>query len=150
MRLRLLHAESVEGASEFPPLSLDPPSLTLVAPAPVPEAPPEVEHHEPDWRGRTARSQYRDSEIYQPLSSMLLGRDARPFVLVAVLVLYNGVLGWIVWGASHTSREVVSVLLVVGLGALAGGGAAIAERAYREHRSQPYAETDRTSRQVPV
>lgn len=130
MRLRLLGIES-EQVDEFPPLSLDPPSLALVAPAAVPGEPRAVEHREPDWRGRTARSQYRDSELYQPLSSMLLGCDARRVLLVAVLALYNGAIGWVAWDAGRASGEAMPILAALGLGAVAGWATARLLRAYR-------------------
>jgi hypothetical protein len=130
MKLRLLHSDSAEQA-DFPPLSLDPPSLTLVAPAPVPEAPPELDHREPDWRGRTARSQYLDSEIYQPLSSMLLGFDARRAFLISVLALYNGVIGWVAWDAARASGDVMPIVIVLAAGAVVGWAAARLLRAYR-------------------
>jgi hypothetical protein len=130
MKLRLLGAES-EQLDEFPPLSLDPPSLSLVTPAPVPGAPREVEHREPDWHGRTARSQYRDSEIYQPLSSMLLGCDARKVLLIAVLALYNGAIGWVAWDAGRASGEAMPIVAALGLGAVAGWAAARLLRTYR-------------------
>jgi hypothetical protein len=130
MKFRLLHGDSAEQA-EFPPLSLDPPSLTIRAPAPVPEVPPQLDHHEPDWRGRTARTQYLDSEIYQPLSSMLLGFDARRASLIAVLALYNGVIGWLAWDAASASGEVMPILIVLATGAVVGWAAERLLRAYR-------------------
>ena len=147
MKLRLLQARTLESEVEddFPPLSLDPPSLSVTEPAPVPEPPPPApEYREPDWHGRTARSQYRESDLYQPLGSILFGSlsgfRARVVLIVAVIVVYNATLGWLAWDAwtnGHTTSDRVLLAATIAIGAAAGWIVADVERAYRR-RSRMY------------
>ena len=146
MKLRLLQAHEAETDTDvdFPPLSLEPPSLAIGEPAPVPQAPPPLEHREPDWHGRTARTQYRESEIYQPLGSILFGKlggfGGRVALIVAIVVVYNAVLGWLTWDtwtSGLTTGDRVLVAATIAIGAAAGWIIADVERAYRT-RSRMY------------
>jgi uncharacterized membrane protein YeaQ/YmgE (transglycosylase-associated protein family) len=99
---------------------------------------PETIHREPDWRGRTARTQYRDSEIYQPLWSVLIGgRVVRAALLIAFLVACNAVIGWLAWNAwdaaQSTGDQALIVALVAG-GLVAGWLLTSFERWYRLRR----------------
>ena len=102
------------------------------------------EYREPDWHGRTARSQYRESDLYQPLGSILFGRlggfRARAALIVAIIVVYNATLGWLAWDAwtnGPTTSDRVLVAATVAIGAAAGWIVADVERAYRR-RSRMY------------
>ena len=136
MGLHKLHPRIDEPAPGFPPL--DPPSLSLPRPSPLRDEPPEPLHEEPPWRGRTARAQYRDSEIYEPLSSVLLGpRGLRMALLVAFLVLYNAVIGWFawdIWDAASTTDDQALIVGAVVIGVVAGWAATGVERSYRLRR----------------
>ena len=138
MSLYRLRPRTHEPAPEFPPLSLDPPSLAAVRPSPLRVVAPETVHVEPEWRGRTARTQYRDSEIYQPLSAMLLGgRALRIALLVCVLAPYNAALGWFAWGAwgsAHTTADQARVIAALAIGVVLGCLFTWFERSYRLRR----------------
>jgi hypothetical protein len=138
VKVHRLQPRTHEPVLDLPPLSLEPPSLTLVRPAPLLEPAPETAHVEPDWRGRTARTQYRDSEIYQPLSSMLLGgRVMRATLLVAFLLACNAAIGWLAWQAWGNTQTTNDQAIIVGAGVgglLAGWILAVVERRYRLRR----------------
>jgi hypothetical protein len=135
MGLHKLHPRTHEPEPGFPPL--DPP-LAPPRPSPLRDEPPETLHEEPPWRGRTARAQYRDSEIYEPLSAVLLGpRGLRSALLVAFLVLYNAVIGWFawdIWDAAQTTGDQALIVGAIAIGIVAGWAATGVERSYRLRR----------------
>jgi hypothetical protein len=136
MGLLKLRPRTHEPASGFPPL--DPPLLARTRPSPLRDELPEPLLEEPPWRGRTARAQYRDSEIYEPLSAVLLGpRGLRTALLVAFLVLSSGVIGWFAWDtwdAAQTTDGQALVVAAIAIGVVAGWAATGAERSYRLRR----------------
>ncbi len=138
MNVHQLQPRTREPAPDFSGRSLDPPSLTLVPPAPPLEAPPGTAPSAPDWRGRTARTQYRDSEIYEPLSSLLLGgRSVQATATVTFLLVCNAAIAWLAWdtwgSAQTTHGQAVAVMAGLG-GLLAGWIVAVMEQRHRLRR----------------
>jgi hypothetical protein len=122
-----------EPEAEFPPLALEPPSLAAVPPLEEPE--PGSAAHEASRRPRTARAEYRDSEMYQPLSSLLLGgRKVRIALLVVLFIAYNAAMAALAFdavGSSPTSDDRTRVVAVVFGGLMVGLLVALMEHRYR-------------------
>ena len=71
---------------------------------PLPEPEPGSAADEPVRRPRSARAEYRESEIYEPLSTLLLGgRKLRLGLMIAVFVAYNAAMAVIAFDAVGSS-----------------------------------------------
>jgi hypothetical protein len=125
-----------EPEAEFPPLALEPPSLAAVPPLAEPE--PGASAHEPARRPRSARAEYRESELYEPLSTLLLGgRRLRLGLMIVVFAAYNAVMAAIAFdavGSSPSSDDRRRVVGVVFGGLMAGLIVALMENRYRLRR----------------
>jgi hypothetical protein len=120
-----------EPEAEFPPLALQPPSLTAVPPIDDSDPAPAARRH-------NARTEYLDSELYQPLSSLLLGgRKLRIALMALLFIAYNAGMAVIAFdavGSSPSSDDRVRVVAVVFGGLLLGLIVALTEYRYRLRR----------------